>query len=163
MKKTAFARVATAGLALTVAAVLGGCGSDDEAQRDDTSGEITSSGEADVFTLEVGDCLLDTDSEQLTDVPAVPCTEAHDTEVFHSFEMPDGDWPGDDAIDTAAQEECLPAFEEFVGLAYEESTLEVGPITPTQDGWEELDDHEVLCLVYDPAGQTEGSLAGAAI
>lgn len=162
MKKTAFARVATAGLALAFATVLAGCGSDDEAGRDSSSDEITSAGTADVFSLKVGDCFDDESGDEITDVPGVPCAEPHDNEVYHSFEMPEGDYPGAAAIDAAAEEECVGAFESFVGLPYQESVLGIGPITPTEAGWDEADDREVLCIVYDVEAQTEGSLAGAA-
>ena len=59
-----------------------------------------------VFSLEVGTCFDDPESlTEVSDVPIVECTEPHDTEVYHLFDMPDGDVPGDAAVNQAAQEE----------------------------------------------------------
>lgn len=161
MKKTAFARVATAGLALTVAAVLGGCGSD-EAERDEESGAITTSGEVEATALEVGDCLNDVAEGEFTDVSAVPCAEPHDDEIYHSFELEGDEWPGEDAVMAAGDEGCGPEFETFAGIAYEDSVLDFYSITPVESSWNDFDDREIQCLIYDTEGQVEGSLAGAA-
>ncbi|MGH3660130.1 MAG: hypothetical protein ACRDUA_26125 [Micromonosporaceae bacterium] len=47
-------------------------------------------------------------------------------------------------------------------MPYEQSTLEVFYFHPTEDSWTTLDDREAVCSVVDPAGQTTGTLAGAA-
>ena len=54
------------------------------------------------------------------------------------------------------------AYTSFIGVAYDDSALEVYPITPTQDTWDQLNDRVVQCVVTDPAGQTTGSLKGSA-
>lgn len=161
------ARIAAAGALLLAAAALGGCSAlsgifGGNVTRDAQTQEVTEAGTADVFTLRVGDCFDDTSGTEIADVPAVPCTQSHDNEVYHSFEMPAGEWPGDEGIDAAANEQCGPAFDAFVGLAYDASTLDWFPITPLQGGWETLDDREILCAVWDPAGKVEGTLAGVA-
>ncbi|MHA6525119.1 septum formation family protein [Tessaracoccus sp. G1721] len=148
---------------LAVAIVVTGlAGCSGTATRDGDSQEVTEAGTADVFSLRVGDCFNDTTDEEISDVPAVPCAEAHDNEVYHSFVMPDGEFPGQAAIDAAIEETCLSEFESFVGMAYDVSTLDIFPLTPTEQGWDELADREIICTVYDPAGQTSGSLKGAA-
>ncbi|WP_447643816.1 septum formation family protein [Nocardioides zeae] len=159
MKNTLARRALAAGFALAAATTLAACG--DDAERDDASNEITAAGDADVFDLEVGDCFDDTDSGQITDVPGVPCAEPHDNEIFHTFEMEEGDWPGNEAVSAAADEECNAAFEEFVGIAYDDSTLYWSTITPVQQTWEEIDDREVICVIYSPDGPTEGTLEGS--
>src|SRR5699024_2917859 len=79
-----------------------------------------------VATAEVGACINSSDFEgEITEIPTVDCTEEHDAQVFHLVDMEDGDFPGNDAISTAAQEECIPAFEEFVGATYQESSLDI--------------------------------------
>lgn len=142
--------------------VTGLAGCSGSATRDDDSQEVTEAGTADVFSLRLGDCFNDTTDEEISDVPAVPCAEPHDNEVYHSFLMPDGEFPGQAAIDAAVEETCLNEFESFVGMAYDVSTLDIFPLTPTEQGWDELADREIICTVYDPAGQTSGSLKGAA-
>ena len=150
---------------LTVAALaLTGCSnSAPEAQRDESSGEITASAEANVFSIKVGDC-LDLASAGLADevssLPTVPCTDEHDSEVYAETTLADGDYPTD--IDDQAAEFCYNEFEPFVGLAYEESSLDAQPMTPTQDGWENGNDRVIQCILMSPEAVT-GSLAGSAL
>lgn len=173
MPSTAIPSIARTGIfasaALVAALALAGCstvqgfgGGADEPSRDADTQEITESGDADVFTLRPGDCFNDTAAGEIDAVPVVPCAEAHDNEVFASHMMPDGEFPGQDGITAFADANCTPDFETFVGTAWEESSLEWFPITPTQGSWESAGDREVLCAVWDPAGQVEGTLAGAA-
>jgi len=132
--------------------------------RDAQSGEITEAvDDADVFALRVGDCLGSYGQGEFTSVPTVPCGEAHQEEVFASTELPDGDFPDEDARMAHAEDECMPAFPEFVGLAHDDSVLDITtiePTEPTEQSWAD-GDREVLCLVHDPAGEITGSLEGA--
>ncbi len=101
-------------------------------------------------------------ADEISDVPVVPCAEPHDNEVFYEFSMPDGDYPGDDAFDAAATEQCDPQFASFVGTDYADSVLAYSTLTPTSDGWDQVGDRVVQCAVYDPSGKTTGTLEGSA-
>lgn len=121
--------------------------------------------DTDVFTLRVGDCLNEMDSnpdETVSEVPKVDCEEPHDFEVYETTDL-DGQntFPGEEEVAGLADEVCVDAFEGFVGVEWEESTLEYTSLFPTAEGWEDHDDREALCLAYDPAGQTEGTLDNA--
>lgn len=148
--------------------LLGGCSTitnligGDQAVRDADTGQVTESGKADAFTIKVGDCFNDQSGEQISDVPAVPCTDPHDNEVYYDLTMPAGDYPGDSAVTDAAEKGCGDAFSTFVGVPYEESTLEFSYLFPTKDSWEGADDRLISCIVYDRSGKVTGSLAGAA-
>ena len=149
--------------ALTVAGtLLAGCGAD-QPERDEESGEITEASDSDVFALQVGDCL---DSAALGDVvetvPVIPCAEAHDSEVYAAKDLPAGDYPGEEEVSTLADDYCYSEFEGFVRLSYESSALAYLPMYPLQEGWEQLDDRELLCLVVDLDGGVTGTLKGAA-
>jgi hypothetical protein len=138
---------------------LGACS--DEPDRDE-SGVITEEGDADVFTLQVGDCMSDQAGAtgEVTDVPVVPCEEPHDSEIYYAYTVPDADaFPGTFQEHVDAQ--CLPQFQTFVGLPYEQSALELTWLEPTIESWNE-GDRELLCIVADPAGGVTGSLQGAA-
>jgi hypothetical protein len=154
--------VAAAGL---VAGVLGACG-DDEAERDD-EGAVAEEGDVGVFSLREGDCFDDPDelegdeAPRVESVAAVPCDQPHDNEVYHLGELPDGDFPGQQEIVQMAFDECLDPFEDFVGVPYEESELEIFPLTPSQDTWEDEDDREVVCAAYLPDEQLTGSVRGS--
>lgn len=167
--------LALAGAAVALSLALSGCsalsgimgGSD--AQRDD-EGNVTEESNVDVFSLKVGDCMPATDSTgEITDVDVVPCSEPHTDEVFYEFELADGDLPSDDEIQAEVEAECVPAFTEFVGTDYYESTLDFWWMTPTEETWTQANDRLVQCIIYQPdeAGtgsmDVEGSLEGAGV
>lgn len=161
--------LALAGSAAALTVALTGCsainsilgsGSGD-ANRDEESGQVTESANIDIFSLKVGDCKMESPSGLIEDADVVPCSEPHDEEVYYEITMDDGDF-SEDAVNTASEECIGDAFTSFVGVSYDQSALEVYPITPTKDTWETLDDRLVQCVVVDPAGPTEGSLKGAA-
>lgn len=152
---------AAAAAAATLLLTLTACGPQ-APERDEETGEITEATEADVFSLQVGDCLNSAKlAEEVETVPTVPCAEAHDTEIYAATVLPEGDFPGDEEILVAADEYCLPAFETFIGLPYDSSAIYYQPLTPTQAGWETADDREILCMAVDEAGGLTATLEGA--
>lgn len=161
--------LALAGSALALSVALTGCsalngilgGGAGDADRDEETGQVTESANIDIFSLKLGDCMMEAPSGLLEDIDVVPCAEPHDQEVFYEITMDDGEY-SEESIDTATQECIGEAYTSFVGVAYDASTLEVYPITPTQQTWDELNDRVVQCVISDPAGQVEGSLKGAA-
>lgn len=144
--------------ALSLTAVA--CGSD-EPDRD-ASGAVEEAGDLGVDRFQVGDCFDDpTDASDITEVDAVPCAQAHDNQVFHLFDVPGGDFPGQAELQSMAEEGCMEAFEGFVGVAFEASPLGAAPIVPSEDSWED-GDHEVVCALFDGAGeQLTGSAEGS--
>lgn len=146
--------------------VLAGCGGDVAVRSDDRAGPVVSPAVVDAFDVRVGDCfqgseLSSTDDiEEVFDVDAVPCDVPHDNEVYAIFELPDGDFPGNDELVRLSNEGCLQRFADFVGAEYETSRLDVFSLFPSQTSWED-GDREVVCAVFDPAGPVEGSVAGA--
>ncbi len=169
--KNARARLSLAAVIVAAAVSLSGCSIVDQFMpasqpvRDAETGEVTEQVDnADVFAVRVGDCLntadLDT-TDQVSNVPVVPCAEPHDDEVYHAYMLADGDYPGEDAIIAEADNVCVAEFATFVGLSYEESTLDYWPMYPTPGSWSD-GDREVLCIAWDPSGQLTGTVAGAA-
>ncbi len=135
---------------LTVAAILlasltlGGCSA------------ITTllNGEGDVFSLEVGDCMDDFGTaDDITTVPIVDCDEKHDAEVYATEDIDADSYPGASEVSDEADEICIDAYEDFVGLAYEDSLLNYTALTPSEDSWA-LGDKEVVCMIskYDENG-----------
>ena len=151
-------RARNAVVAAVAALALIGCSSDPE--RDEETGELAESGDVDVFDLEVGDCLgEETGDGEIESLEAAPCSEPHSEEIFAALTVPDGDYPGQDALDAEA-EGCLEEFAEFVGMPYEQSVLEINYMTPTEESWS-MGDRELLCTVYDPDADTTGTLQNA--
>ena len=133
--------------------------------RDAGTGEVTEQVDnGDVFSIRMGDCLNSTEGngteEELSSIPIVPCGEPHEDEVYSSFQLTGTDYPGEDAILDQVESTCLPDFDAFVGLEYEQSTLDFWPMYPTTMSWDQ-GDREVICAVYDPAGKVTGTLEGA--
>ena len=111
--------------------------------------------------ITVGDCFNETDDEIVSDVPTIDCALPHDYEVYAEFDIDRANWPGDDEIFSLADEGCYSPFAGYVGVPFEDSVLDYTYYVPTQDGWENYDDHAVSCIIFDPAGQTTGSLMAA--
>ena len=122
-------------------------------------------GEGNVFELAEGDCFNDEESEEVSDVEIVPCDEPHQNEVYAVVlieEPPELAYPGSDRVSDLAAQLCLEHFEDFVGLPYIDSLLDVSTLYPTQDSWESLDDREVICSLYDLEDlYMEGSMQGS--
>lgn len=135
---------------------LGACSDDPER---DESGSVTEGGDESVFEIAVGDCISDSATGQVSDLPVVPCDEPHVGEVYHTYDVPGDTFPGD--FTQVATEQCEgAAFQEFVGMPYAESEIVYTTLEPTAQTWAE-GDRELVCIAQDPAGNTTGSLRGA--
>ncbi len=117
-----------------------------------------------VFTLEVGTCFDDQESTEISSVPEVDCSEPHDNEVFALIDYTATDvYPGTAEMNQIGSELCIEQFDEYVGIAYLESALDVFSITPTQSSWDDDDDREIICALYNlDLSKLTGSMEGAA-
>jgi hypothetical protein len=123
-----------------------------------------------VSELSVGDCidyepgLFEDDTAVEPEEPflqIVDCSGEHQEEVIALPVMAGDSYPGDEAVDAQVEEECLPAFESYVGLAYEESIYDITWFAPSEETWAD-GDRQILCTVYDPAGPVDQSIRGSA-
>lgn len=152
--------LSVAALLLVAGAALTGCSTIKDVI--DVAGPVVDAVNDETTWIEPGDCFNDTgDEEVVSDIPTVDCAVPHDYEVYAEFDIDRADWPGDDDVFTLADQGCYGPFTAYVGLTLEESTLDYTYYVPTQDGWENYDDHAVSCIIFDPAGQTTGSLIAA--
>ena len=151
-------------LLLVSALGLGLASCADEPNRDE-SGEINETEDVDPNTLQAGDCFNDPETGSttaVTSLEAVPCEEPHDNEVFHVFDLDDGDFPGADEVKQLGLEGCEPELEGYVGATAEDAGLAVVPVTPTDQSWNDTDDRTVLCALYNADGsEITGSLEGS--
>ena len=133
----------------------------------DESGSIVGAGDVDAFDIRLGDCFNDKSSsglEEITSIDGVPCSEPHDNEVYALVNLTQTSFPGDEAIEAMAYEVCLEKFESFVGKDYESSSLDIFPIYPTRDSWNELNDREVVCALFDlDLKKLAGSMRGSRV
>lgn len=119
----------------------------------DVSGTLISEGNIDAFAMQVGDCFNDDPEQDATDeifgVAGIPCSEPHDNEVYAVFDTSLTEFPGNEQMGEVATDECVARFETFVGRDYMSSQLDVLPMYPTRESWDELDDREIVCALYD--------------
>ncbi|MFC8733672.1 septum formation family protein [Luteimicrobium sp. NPDC057192] len=168
---SARARLFALSLAATAAyGALAGCGlvtaGPPDAARDHPQGAITAAGDADVYSLHVGDCLLSepgdfdstaTAATEVDSVPVTPCADPHDEEIYAETMLPEGEYPGDDAVGEKADDFCDARFTELTGLEYEDATsLDYTEYTPTEDGWNMDGDRLVQCVLVLPT-KVDGS------
>lgn len=118
-------------------------------------------------TAEVGECVdIDVNSASVSELEGFDCSKEHDVEVYAKSKLSiDGDYD-QTTVDSASIDECLAAFEPYVGVDYYSSTLEVYYMYPDADGWKS-GDREVVCVVYPldadtgAAVRTTGSVKGS--
>jgi hypothetical protein len=164
-------RIAPAALVLAAGALLAalaGCTASGGGTATPTATPSAGSTHASAMDIKVGDCLDDADAGTTTaTAPIVPCTDPHDSEAFAEITLSGSSYPGDDAVQAQAQKGCTgDAFANFIGIAADDSTLQVSYYFPTEDSWAG-GDRTVTCTVYaiDASGktaQTTGTLKNSA-
>jgi hypothetical protein len=170
----------TLAMALFAALFTGFANIDDDSASDGRPSESSRASDDDgrrsvlAMNLELGDCFdkprgWSDSPDGVSTILAfnvLPCTEAHDGEVVgevrHAAD-PDAPYPGDDALIADAEAPCLEHFEEWVGLSYFESLLEMSAMGPDAEGWE-AGDRTLLCLAWRPgSGRLVGTVRDTAM
>ena len=130
-----------------VAVFAGASAMDDNTTRDD-SGEIVEGGGLGVLAINVGDCIqLPGSAGQVTSVEGVPCDQPHDAQVYAEFDLPDGPFPGQAALDQQSGQGCYDRWQAAVGTVYEDDTVyDFTLFNPSPQGWDD-GDREVQCML----------------
>jgi hypothetical protein len=111
---------------------------------------------ATVFGLRQGNCVL-TPNESVVSV--VPCTSPHDAEVFATFTLPAGPWPGTAAVEQAANDGCGTRLAGYLNPQLAIS-LSQDYVYPGQVAWQ-AGTRTVVCEVRAASGQLGQSVRGA--
>ena len=101
-----------------------------------------------VMHMRVGQCILlpeDKSATTATTIDKTSCTREHDAEVFYMTSVDDGDFPGEAALNNAAEKVCISNFKDYVGSHYVTSTLDATWMLPTKDSWAQ-NDRSITCL-----------------
>lgn len=123
----------------------------DEGDAGDDPAEIEGADMVSFDELAVGDCipLFDYgDEDEIFELPVVPCDQPHTDEVYFIYQAEDGEFPGDDELLESAWDGCVAEFEEFVGISYEESELDIYSYQPTKASWKRFRDRTVHCIIF---------------
>jgi len=138
--RTGLALLAAGALALGLAA----CGGDD----DDLGN---------VFSVQPGTCFGSVSADSVRDLPIVDCATEHANEVYAVVPYegagdPDA-YPGAAALAEFATAKCQAALESYVGRPYSQSSLEIAPLYPEEDGWNKAHDRSIVCALFARDGE----------
>lgn len=119
--------------------------------------------------LRVGDCIeLPAGTGEVSEVQHRPCTDPHDAEVYHVFDIESAamggprSFPSDDEFDAIMDPQCTPAFDRYTGLEFDTAVdFNWGAFTPGVAGWND-GDREVTCYIVRVDGsEISGSMRAA--
>lgn len=146
-------------VAFTVLGAVLDSGSTSSGSSGSTGPSGIAEGDVTATSIRVGDCLAEdtTDKVSIT-IPVTACTNPHASEAYANFNLPAGAYPGKARIFELSDTGCAKRFEDYVGVPFDDSELEVSYLFPTKDSWDV--NRGVTCLVAD-GPSTTGSLKGA--
>lgn len=113
-------------------------------------------------SLVPGNCIqdLDNEAETVSGLPVVDCTAPHEAEVFATFDLPDSDWPGQDAVTEDSQQGCSERIQQVAPDALDDDSTTIFYLFPTEDSWENIlnPDRKVICMTFYRDGPRTGSI-----
>jgi hypothetical protein len=141
-------------LALVAVALVAGCGGTASVVASPpgtTPAPAASLAIVSVYNLLPGQCfdaVFDKDDDRVLAAIVRSCDEPHGAEVFGTPELSDpaGTPYAEDAVTQAAQEACVPAFRDYVGVEYDASRLEATYYGPYEWTWA-AGDRAIICFV----------------
>ena len=111
--------------------------------------------QAAIFSVRAGDCI---------DVPAsgtvvhvVACANPHDAEIFGTFQLAGGSWPGDSTARQQAAAGCESRLGSYLNPQLDTSNLTQSYVYPGQQAWTS-GQRTVVCEVRSASGQLTGSV-----
>ncbi|KUI32379.1 septum formation family protein [Mycobacterium sp. IS-1496] len=100
--------------------------------------------------VKLGDCLSEIpDGSQVRTLETVDCAEPHVGEVFAVLQMPDGDFPGQDAMVEYANR-CAPELASYSPAAVTDDTVRLFVLFPTDETWSDGDRAVTCVATLDP-------------
>ena len=118
-------------------------------------GKVTTPGTVTLTSLKKGDC-LNTDKIQdgveFSTVPAVPCNQPHDAEIYAIFPLTGSTWPGNAKAASLAQAGCLSRMKTFLPSKSAQAKYDIYFIHPAESGWLH-GERNVSCLASAPTGK----------
>jgi predicted Ser/Thr protein kinase len=107
--------------------------------------------------LSVGTCVDRAEPGAAT----LPCSQPHGAEVFGIVAAPYQRFPGATALDAFADGACQSLFDDYLGIAYEQTMLGFKPLPPAAPDWN-AGVRTVACLLLPfPADAVQGSMRGS--
>jgi hypothetical protein len=132
-------------LLIVLVVILAATGYDEPSQ--------TGAGNRDVTSLQVGECTADLPEGRISDLQVIPCDQPHRNEVYANLDLPAGRYPGDDAMDTKAEQMCSDKLEAILGGTDLPGTAEIFYLAPRRSTWA-VGDRTITCMLHFPADRT---------
>ncbi|KKF01348.1 septum formation family protein [Mycolicibacterium obuense] len=106
---------------------------------------VANSGNVTATDVKVGDCLSEIPTgDTVMRVKTIGCEQAHAGEVFAVLNMPDGDFPGQPAVEAYSQK-CAPALAGYSPSSLTDDTVQLYVLYPTAETWSS-GDRAVTCV-----------------
>jgi len=148
--------------AVAVVMVLTGCtgGLPIPFQPPDNTPIVATPAPPPVVLLQVGDCTGQADSGAYNELQEAACDRPHYYEVVALLPLAGEDWPGFDAVSSAAERGCPGVFTAYVGVPSGTSLYTTSAVVPTQADWRSPDNRTIACLAGTDGGGLVGSVRG---
>jgi hypothetical protein len=108
-----------------------------------------------VFALRPGECINSAGNG--LDVTILSCATPHGAEVFATFSLPAGAWPGASAVQQDAGNGCMNRFGSYLNPQLATAALTQEYVYPNQAAWQ-AGERTVVCEVRAVSGQLTGSV-----
>jgi len=108
-----------------------------------------------VFGLRPGECI--NSAANGLNVTLLSCATPHDAEVFATFSLPEGAWPGASAVQQDAGNGCANRFGSYLNPQLATAALTQEYVYPNQAAWQ-AGERTVVCEVRAVSGQLTGSV-----
>jgi hypothetical protein len=119
---------------------------------------VVGKGRVTATDVKVGDCLKEIPGNaRVLTVDTVGCDKSHAGEVFAVLLMPEGDYPGQSAIEEY-QNKCEPELASYAPDAITDDSVQLYVLYPTAETWEQGDRAVTCVATLDPP--RAGSLKG---
>jgi hypothetical protein len=123
----------------------------------DAAGAIRGERSLPVRDLRAGDCIKDLDSQTGTRVDVLPCSSAHSSEVFATYDRPAGAPRGEAEATKLAEAGCQQRFPAYSGRP-KPDPAKVFLFTARMEELGSSDHRGVVCIAHQLSGTTTGSL-----
>ena len=108
-----------------------------------------------VFGLRPGECINSAGNG--LNVTVLSCATPHDAEVFATFSLPEGAWPGASAVQQDAGNGCVSRLGGYLNPQLATAALSQEYVYPNQAAWQ-AGERTVVCEVRSVSGQLTGSV-----
>ena len=108
-----------------------------------------------VFRLRPGECINSAGNG--LNVTVLSCASPHDAEVFATFSLPQGAWPGASAVQQDAGNGCVSRLGGYLNPQLATADLSQEYVYPNQAAWQ-AGERTVVCEVSAVSGQLTGSV-----